>query len=150
MDWFCLTYNCGSAQIWTITNFFTSSNIGDIKFCKFKGGSGPPDPPSRSAHVTILSKKKNEVTYWRIQKGVRYGGCIPLWISKYRKNVKKEVKTGERENKKRETAIYIIYFFDYYVFTCLDMDKQEIFQKLFHLNPYMLLGFFCFQEHFVL
>ena len=28
-----LTYNCGSAQIWKITNFFISSNIGDIKLC---------------------------------------------------------------------------------------------------------------------
>ena len=38
-------YNCGSAQKWKITNFFISSNIGDIKICKFQGGSGPPDPP---------------------------------------------------------------------------------------------------------
>ena len=30
-----------------------SSNIGDIKLCKFQGGPDPPDPPdppSRSAH----------------------------------------------------------------------------------------------------
>ena len=40
-----LTYNCGSAQIWKITIFFNSSNIGDIKLCKFQGGSGPPRPP---------------------------------------------------------------------------------------------------------
>ena len=40
-----LTYNPASAQIWKITNFFISSNIGDIKLCKFQGGSGPPRPP---------------------------------------------------------------------------------------------------------
>ena len=40
-----LTYNCGSAQIWKITVFFISSNMGDIKLCKFQGGSGPPRPP---------------------------------------------------------------------------------------------------------
>ena len=40
-----LTYNCGSAQIWKIANFFISSKIGDIKLCKFQGGSGPPRPP---------------------------------------------------------------------------------------------------------
>ena len=36
-------------QIWKITNFFISSNIGDIKLCKFQGGSGPPplDPRMR-------------------------------------------------------------------------------------------------------
>ena len=37
-----LKYNCGSAHIWKITNFFISSNISDIKLCKFQGGSGPP------------------------------------------------------------------------------------------------------------
>ena len=43
-----LTYNCGSAQIWKITFFFISSNIGDIKLCKFQGGGGPDPltPPS--------------------------------------------------------------------------------------------------------
>ena len=30
----CLTYNCGSAQMWKITYFFISSNIGAITLCK--------------------------------------------------------------------------------------------------------------------
>ena len=41
-----LTCNCGSAQIGKIINFFISSNIGDIKLCKFKGGGGVQTPPT--------------------------------------------------------------------------------------------------------
>ena len=33
-----LTYNCGRAQIWKITIFCISSNIGDIKLCTFQAG----------------------------------------------------------------------------------------------------------------
>ena len=44
------------AQIWKITIFFISRNIGDIKRCKFQGRSGPPRPPplpSKSAHAGL-------------------------------------------------------------------------------------------------
>ena len=45
-----LKYNCGSAQIWKLTIFFISSDIGDIKLCKFQvwGGEGVRTPHSHS------------------------------------------------------------------------------------------------------
>ena len=58
------TYNCGSAQIWKIIIFFISSNIGDIKLCKFQGGSGPPDPASRSTHVMQQRFKFSRYYYY--------------------------------------------------------------------------------------
>ena len=72
-----------------------------------------------------------------------YGGCTPLWISKYRKSVKKKVKTGEKDRKKRETAIYLIYFFNYYVCICLDANK-EIFPKMISPQPLYVAWVFLF------
>ena len=55
--------------------FFISSNIGDIKLCKFRGGGGSrPPPPSKSAHgshvftnVHVVSTPcvlKDEITWY--------------------------------------------------------------------------------------
>ena len=65
--------NCGSAQIWKITNFFISSNIGDIKLCKFQGGSGSPGPPpSRSAYASWI---------WSATGPISPSVVLPLFLS---------------------------------------------------------------------
>ena len=48
-----LRYNCGSAQIWKITIFFISSNIGDIKLCKFPTPTPPLDPRMLSVQSVV-------------------------------------------------------------------------------------------------
>ena len=59
-----LTYNCGSAQIWKITNFFISSNIGDIKLCKFQGRVRTP--PLDPRMIWSLNKWKHSLMGWAI------------------------------------------------------------------------------------
>ena len=57
-----LTYNCGSAQIWKIANFFISSNIGDIKLCKSQGGGGQDPPPPLDPRMVTLQIMKS---FWQ-------------------------------------------------------------------------------------
>ena len=61
---FFFTYNFGSAQIWKITNFFISSNIGDKKLCKFKGGGiRTPRPPHPLLDPRMHSAVRCRFTY---------------------------------------------------------------------------------------
>ena len=50
-----LTYNCGSAQIWKITNFSFPDISAILSFANSRGGPDSPDPLSRSAHELGMS-----------------------------------------------------------------------------------------------
>ena len=60
-----LTYKCGSAQIWKITDFFLFPVISAIlSFANSRGGPDPPDPPPRSPPEKYTNCIQTAETSW--------------------------------------------------------------------------------------